>query len=95
MKNYYVYIMTDKDDDVYYIGVTNDLLKRVYQHRNKLTEGFTKKYNLTKLIYFEIFDDPTSAISREKQLKAWKRDWKQELILAKNPELNDLYEELL
>lgn len=77
------------------IGVTNDLVKRIWEHKSKRVEGFTKKYNLTKLVYFEVFNDPLSAIAREKQLKHWKREWKLSIIQELNPRFNDLYESLL
>jgi len=73
-----------------YIGITNDLVRRVYEHKNKLIEGFIKKYNLTKLVYFELFSDAESAIRREKQLKNWHRQWKINLIESANKEWKDL-----
>ena len=76
MNSYYVYIMANKTDSTLYIGVTNDLVRRVYEHKNKLIEGFTCRYNVTKLVYFEITEDINAAIAREKQLKLWKRDKK-------------------
>jgi putative endonuclease len=90
MNEYYIYIITNKYHSVFYIGVTNNLKRRVYEHKNKLIEGFSKKYNLTKLIYFEYFNDINSAIRREKQLKNWHRDWKLNLVKSVNPNLNDL-----
>ncbi|MDY0081589.1 MAG: GIY-YIG nuclease family protein [Ignavibacteriaceae bacterium] len=95
MKNYYVYIMTNKPNGTLYIGVTNDLVRRIYEHRNKLINGFTKKYNLRKLIYFEVFDRIEDAILREKRLKKWNRQWKIELIEKTNPNWIDLYERLV
>ena len=95
MKNYCTYIMTNKYNTVLYIGVTNNLARRVYEHREKIVEGFTKKYNLTKLVYYEIFDDPTNAIKREKSLKNLVRRKKTELIISQNPSWKDLYEEIL
>ncbi|MCL5093732.1 MAG: GIY-YIG nuclease family protein [Patescibacteria group bacterium] len=86
--------MTNKTNSVLYTGVTNDLKKRVYQHREKLTEGFTKKYNVNKLVYFEIFKDVRSAISREKQIKGGPRQKKIDLIQSLNPDWNELYLEL-
>ena len=77
-----------------YIGVTSDLIKRVYEHKNNLVEGFTKKYKVHKLVYFEETNDVQSAIRREKQLKAWKRSWKLELIEKQNPTWKDLYDDL-
>lgn len=78
-----------------YIGVTNNLERRIYEHKNKLTEGFTKKYNINKLVYFEQTEDITSAISREKQLKGWRRSRKNELVNTVNKEWKDLSEEWL
>lgn len=95
MKNSYVYIMTNKVNTVLYIGVTANLAKRIYQHKNKLADGFTEKYNINKLIYFEIFEDIEEAIKREKQLKNWHREWKMNLIKEKNPNFEDLYPTLI
>jgi len=89
---YYVYILTNKNNKVLYIGVTNDLERRIFEHKNKLVEGFTKKYNLNKLIYYEMTEDISSAIEREKQLKNWHRDWKINLIKSFNPMWKDLGE---
>ena len=80
MKNYYVYIMASRKQGTLYIGVTSNLKKRVYEHKNDFTDGFTKKYRVHRLVYFESTTDPNSAITREKQLKTWKRRWKIELI---------------
>jgi putative endonuclease len=90
---YYTYIMTNKSNTVLYTGMTNDLPKRVYEHKSKLIEGFTKKYKITKLIYYEIFDDAYTAISREKQIKAGSRQNKIDLVNSINPDWKDLYEE--
>lgn len=92
---YYVYIISNKFNDVLYIGVTNNLIRRIYEHRNKLCDGFSKKYNLTKLLYYETFDDPENAISREKQLKAGSRQKKIDLILTINKDYRDLYNEII
>jgi putative endonuclease len=89
IKNYYVYIMTNNSKTLY-IGVTDDLMRRVYEHTNKLIEDFTKKYNLTKLVYFETFNRVEDAIRREKQLKNWHRQWKINLIESINKEWKDL-----
>ncbi|MBI4432196.1 MAG: GIY-YIG nuclease family protein [Candidatus Omnitrophica bacterium] len=89
-KNYYVYMMMNPGDTVIYTGVTNDLPKRVYEHKNKLVEGFTSKYNVTKLVYYEMFNDAYNAISREKQIKAGSRRKKLELIESFNSEYKDL-----
>jgi len=92
-KQYYVYILTNKFNRVLYIGITNDLVRRMFEHKNKLVSGFTNKYNLVKLIYYEITDDVRNAIKREKQLKNWHREWKTNLINQFNPEWHDLSEE--
>jgi putative endonuclease len=90
MKQYFVYILTNKSNKVLYIGVSNNLERRMYEHKNKMIDGFTKRYNLTKLIYLEETSDIRSAIEREKQLKNWHRDWKIKLINNFNPEWKDL-----
>ena len=94
MKNYYVYIVSNKTRTVLYTGVTSDLEKRVYEHENKLTEGFSKKYNCTDLIFYEPTTDVYSAIAREKEIKAWRRSKKDELIQSFNPSLKKLNLEL-
>ncbi len=91
MKTYYVYILSSGKNGTLYIGVTNDLLRRVYEHKKKLIKGFTSKYHVDSLIYFEETDDVSAAIQREKQLKRWKRDWKIELIQKMNPDWQDLF----
>jgi len=93
-RQYCVYIMTNERNTVLYTGVTNDLRRRVYEHREKLVDGFTKKYNVMKLVYYEVFEDVTSAILREKQIKGGSRQKKIELIDSMNREWRDLYEEL-
>jgi len=93
-KYYYVYIMTNKRNIVLYTGITSDLKRRVYEHKEKFIDGFTKKYNIIKLVYYEIYGDPISAISREKQIKAGSRKKKINLIESINPKWNDLYDEL-
>ena len=90
MNKYYVYILTNFTNSVLYIGVTGDLKKRVYEHKNKVVDGFTKKYNVNKLIYFEECSDVLSAIQREKNLKKWKRTWKLELVKKENPDLKEI-----
>lgn len=87
---YYVYILSNKKNGTLYIGMTNNLERRVFEHKNKLVEGFTKKYDLTKLMYYEIFQHVDEAIKREKRLKKWKRQWKINLIEEKNPNWIDL-----
>ena len=94
-KEYYVYIMTNKINSTLYTGVTNDLKRRVFEHKNKLADGFTKKYNIKMLVWFEKTEDPAAAIQREKQIKKWKRKWKIELIEQRNPEWNDLYKDFM
>ncbi len=93
-KEYYVYIMGNNRPTLY-ISVTNNLIRRVYDHKHEFIEGFTKKYNLKKLLYYELFSDVKEAITREKQLKKWDRDWKLDLIKQSNPSLRDLYAELV
>ena len=93
-RNYFVYILTNKANTVLYTGITNDLQRRVYEHKAKLANGFTKKYNVSKLVYYEIFEDPENAIAREKQIKGGPRRKKVELVNALNREWADLYEGL-
>ena len=95
MKQYYVYILASKRNGTLYIGVTSDLVKRIYEHKNHLTESFTQKYEVTLLVYFEIHNDVNEAILREKRIKTWKREWKLELIEKDNPEWKDLYQSIL
>ena len=95
MKDYYVYIITNKYNTTLYIGVTNDLIRRIYEHKNKLVYGFSAKYNLNKLIYFEHTNDVESAILREKQLKNYSRAKKEQLISELNPDKIDLYNSIL
>jgi putative endonuclease len=91
MKQYYVYILASKKNGTLYIGVTNNLPKRVYEHKNNLIEGFTRKYNVHNLVYYESYSDIYAAIAREKAIKKWKRAWKTELIEKSNPMWKDLY----
>ena len=95
MKKYYVYILTSKRNGTLYIGVTNDLMRRVYEHKNDFIGGFTKKYAVHRLVYYEQYDDVVNAIQREKRLKKWNRQWKIELIEKENLEWNDLYMQLI
>jgi putative endonuclease len=91
---YYVYIITNSNRTTFYIGVTNNLERRLFEHKNELVEGFSKKYKLTNLVYFEETDDVKAAILREKQLKNWHRDWKLNLIKSVNPTLRNLDPEI-
>lgn len=91
----YVYLLTNKHNNVLYTGVTNDLIRRVYEHKSKLVAGFTQKYNVDRLVYYEVCESIVAAIEREKQIKGWTRKKKQDLINALNPEWNDLYRSLL
>jgi len=90
-----VYILSSQRNGTLYIGVTSDLIRRVWEHKNNLVEGFTKKYGVHQLVYFEFHDDMVSAITREKQIKKWNRDWKLRLIEEQNPDWKDLSEGLL
>jgi putative endonuclease len=90
-KSYYVYLMTNKTNTVIYTGITNNLLRRIYEHKHKLVGSFTAKYKITKLVYYETFYTPMEAIDREKQIKAGPRKKKEELIKSLNPEYEDLY----
>jgi putative endonuclease len=94
MKSYFVYIMASERNGTLYVGLTSDLRRRAYEHKHGLGEGFTKEYNVKKLVYYEVFDDPQNAIRREKRLKEWQRKWKLDLIEGLNPDWRDLYEEL-
>jgi putative endonuclease len=93
-KPYYVYIMTTASNTVLYTGVTNNLLRRVYEHKNNMVGGFTKRYNVHKLVYFEAGEDIIAVIEREKQIKSWKRQKKLDLITESNPDWHDLYDEM-
>ena len=95
INQYYIYILASKRNGTLYIGVTSGLTKRVYEHKNNLIDGFSKKYNIHQLVYYESINDIESAIRREKQLKKWKRSWKIELIEKDNVEWKDLYFELI
>ena len=90
MKHYSVYFMTNQTNKVLYIGVTNNLKRRVWEHKSKKNEGFTSKYNCNKLVYFEEIDNINSAIAREKQLKNWHRAWKENIVNEMNPKWEDL-----
>jgi putative endonuclease len=94
-RQYYIYILVSQKNGTLYIGVTNNLAERVKQHKEKLTKGFTSKYDVDKLVYYEIYGEIGMAIYREKCLKRWKREWKMKLIEDFNPSWKDLYEKLL
>ncbi|MDX2113264.1 MAG: GIY-YIG nuclease family protein [Alphaproteobacteria bacterium] len=87
-------MLTNKAYGVFYVGVTSNLIKRVYEHKNELADGFSKQYKLKMLVYYEIFEDAENAIKREKRLKRWSREWKIEAINNFNPEWKDLYEDI-
>jgi putative endonuclease len=88
--DYYIYIITNWNNKVMYIGITNDLNRRLFEHRNGVFEGFTKKYKVSKLVYFEHTNDVSAAITREKELKKWRREKKNKLVESLNPDWNDL-----
>ena len=90
-----VYIMASKPNGTLYVGVTSDLVKRVWEHKNDSVDGFTKRYSVHHLVYYELHDDMLSAITREKQLKKWNRAWKLELIETQNPGWNDLWKDMM
>ena len=95
MKTYYVYMMSSTNNKVLYVGVTNNLVRRVYEHKIGLIGGFTKKYNCKKLVWFKDTNDIKSAIQQEKRMKRWKRKFKENLISEMNPNWDDLYENLI
>jgi putative endonuclease len=90
-RSYYVYVLASGVGGTLYVGVTNDLVRRIYEHRTKVGDGFTKKYDVSRLVYFEVFDDIENAIIREKRLKKWNRAWKVRMIEENNPNWDDLY----
>jgi putative endonuclease len=94
MKRFYVYILSNKRNGTLYTGVTSDLVKRIYEHKNNLVDGFTKKYSIHRLIWYEPHETAETAIIRERQIKKWKRQWKLELIERHNPQWDDLSETL-
>ncbi|AUD79607.1 endonuclease [Kangiella profundi] len=94
-KQFYVYVMASKKNGTLYIGITSNLVKRVWEHKNNAVEGFTKKYEVHQLVYYEQHESSYSAIQREKRLKEWKRKWKLDLIEGMNPEWKDLYDEII
>src|SRR5579872_5501543 len=94
-QEYYIYLLTNKSLNVLYTGVTNHIIRRIYEHKIKAVEGFTKKYNVDRLVYYEVYPEINDAIAREKQIKGWSRKKKVALINQMNPEWQDLYEELI
>ena len=94
-KQYFVYIITNINNTTLYIGVTNNLVKRIFQHKEGKIEGFTQKYKLKKLVYYEIYEEIEEAINREKRLKKWNREWKDQVITEFNPAWNDLYNKII
>lgn len=95
MKSYYVYILASDKNGTLYTGVTNDIVRRVYEHKEKQAEGFTKKYEVDKLVYVEETNDISVALTREKNIKKWKREWKIQLIEEHNPDWEDLYNNII
>ena len=93
-RQYYVYLLTNWNNKVMYVGMTSDLRRRVYEHKNKLINGFTKKYNVNKLVYYEVTLDVIAAISREKEIKKWRREKKNQLVRNMNPDWKDLSDQL-
>ena len=93
-KQFYVYILASKRNGTLYTGITSDLVQRVWQHKNNIIEGFSQKYNVKILVFYEVHDNSESAIVREKQIKKWRRAWKLQLIEKMNPQWRDLYEEI-
>jgi putative endonuclease len=91
---FYVYLLARRKQGTLYLGVTKDLVRRIYQHREKLTPGFTPRYGIRRLVWFEVYDNPVNAIEREKEIKKWRRAWKIALIEKDNPDWRDLYPEI-
>jgi putative endonuclease len=91
---YYVYLLASERNGTLYVGVTNDLVRRVYEHKNKIGRGFTSRYDVVRLVWFEPYDDPSNAIAREKVIKKWRRAWKLRLIEQSNPQWVDLFEQI-
>ncbi len=91
---YYVYLLASKKYGTLYIGVTNDIVRRIHEHKSKVVAGFSKRYSVDRLVWFEIYDDPVTAIEREKEMKKWRREWKVRLIEEQNPEWIDLYPQI-
>ncbi len=95
MKQYYVYIATNPQNNVFYTGVTNNLVRRIWEHKHKLVTGFTQKYNINKLVFYEVFENVNNAIAREKQIKGGSREKKLKIIELGNPEFEDLYNSII
>jgi putative endonuclease len=91
----YVYLMASRKHGTLYLGVTNDLVRRVYEHKNKVFPGFTARYDVNRLVWFETYEDPETAILREKDIKKWRRSWKIRLIEGSNPDWTDLYDQII
>jgi putative endonuclease len=94
-RHYYVYILASRMYGTLYVGITNNLIRRMWEHKNDVVAGFSKDYRVHRLVWFEVHETPIGAITREKQIKKWNRDWKVNLIQAKNPQWNDLYESIV
>jgi putative endonuclease len=94
-KTYYVYLLTNWNNKVLYVGITNDLVRRIYEHKEKFVKGFTEKYNVTKLVYYEQTPDISEALNREKEIKKWRREKKNRLVVNTNPQWRDLSEDFL
>ncbi|HVT55882.1 MAG TPA: GIY-YIG nuclease family protein [Xanthobacteraceae bacterium] len=90
----YVYLLASRKQGTLYIGVTRDLIRRTYEHKSKQVPGFTSRYDVRRLVWFETYDDPTTAITREKEIKKWRREWKVALIEKENPDWRDLYSDI-
>lgn len=90
-KHYYVYLLADRYRGIFYIGVTDDIIRRVWEHKQRMRDGFTKRYGIDRLVYYECIDNAEEAMRRERRLKRWNREWKIEAIEKMNPEWNDLY----
>lgn len=93
-KRYFVYILAKERNSTFYVGMTSNLPKRIWEHKNEVADGFTRKYGVKTLVYFEIYNDPKQAIKREKRLKKWPRTWKISVIEDMNPEWSDLYDDI-
>ena len=93
-RSYYTYILMNKNNTVNYTGITNDLARRIFEHKNDLVEGFTRRYRVHKLVYYEEYDDVNTALNREKEIKGWTKKRKFQLVFEKNPEFLDLYEDI-